>query len=252
MIDIKIAAVLSRKHLAKQVAEQSGGKIIFDDRGVNGGGDAWYNAKRVLRSCESSHILYLQDDIVLCDNFLQYAEKCMQFMPEAIWSFFVGVIAEPSVIKTDNSATPFVRVKGCKTSGQALIFPKQHIEPLITETEFIFGNETRYKRMDSRIGMWCAYNSIPLMTTNPQLVQHLGVKSTIANHNRNGNNYVRSFKDNINSLSLNFDADFYVETSKLISPHLWTEIPKGVEYYKQGIKREKERSKNESTNKKTD
>lgn len=242
MIDAIVSAVKQRQSSAIEIASKINASIVYDDRGINGGGDAWYNTKRVLRSCkqECSHILYLQDDIDFCDNFSEYAQKCVEFMPDAIWSFFVGVKAEPYVIKADNTSTPFVRVRGCKTSGQAIIFPKKFVEPLITETEFYFGDEHIYKRDDSRIGMWCAFNGVPLMTTNPQLVQHLGIKSTLANHNRNGNNYSRSFVKDVPALNLNFNAKSYNET-KLVSPHLWHQGARGIKYFEDGVRKEKER-----------
>ena len=97
MIDIKVMAVESRKEHAESVLEKvrdnPTAKIIYDDRGINGGGGAWYNARRCwLTNTNAEYQMVIQDDVVLCDDFLKYVDKCINFQQEAVWSFTSGEI----------------------------------------------------------------------------------------------------------------------------------------------------------------
>lgn len=242
-IDVKITSVYSRQAYAESVKEQiqHDAVICYDDRGFNGGGDAWYNAKKTYLSCDnrSSHLLCLQDDIKLCNNFWNIVNYCVTFMPNAIWSFFVGWKAEQKIMLMDNSDTPFVRVRGCKTSGQALIVPKDYIKSIVSETEQVLGDEKLYKNQDSRIALWCGNNEVALMTTNPMLVDHIQIDTTIPHHTSK-KRYSRTFIKDVSHLD--FKSNRYQDTP-LIMPYLWSNTPKAIMYFNSAKEKEKKRIK---------
>lgn len=222
-LDVKIMAVLSRKNHAEElllhIPEAS---IIYDDRGLNGGGDAWYNAKRIWTAdADCTHRLVLQDDAILCDDFLRYVEKCIAFNPSCVWTFHAGWKAEQKFKPSPH--TPYVRIRGCKTSGQAVLMPIGYAKDMVIDTDIAFG--TDYKHDDSRIGWWCAYNGIDVFGTNPQLVDHKQIKSTLKYHN--AVRYSRTFRNNVSDL--NWDAQTFTDTP-IIFPHLWTDNPRAIAY----------------------
>ena len=144
--------------------------------------------------------------------------------------FYVGWKAEKEFRKQD---TPYLRIRGCKTGAPAILMPRQLCEKIIADTDLVFGSD--YKHDDSRIGWWCAYNGIPLMTVNPQIVQHSDIKSVV---NHNAKRYSRTFvKD---ASHLNWGSTRYEETN-LIPPWLWTDRPSAVEYCRIAKEREKKR-----------
>lgn len=229
-IDIKIMAVASRTQYAESLrAELPSANIIYDDRGLNGGGDAWYNAKRIWNADMSdfTHRLVLQDDALLCNDFLTYVEKCVAFKPNAVWSFHVGWKAEKTFRDAD---TPYIKINGCKTSGQAVLMPIALCSQMITETDFYFGQD--YKHDDSRIGWFCAYNQIDLFGTNPQLVDHRQIKSTLKYHN--AKRYSRTFVADVSGL--NWDSKQYAETP-IVYSHLWTKNDRAVKYCNEAKRR---------------
>lgn len=244
-VDVKIMAVQSRQKYAEYVLEQvkqnPTAQICYDPRGFKGGGDAWYNAKNIWQmesAVGCTHKLVLQDDIDLVYNFLDYVDKCIEFQPKAVLAFYVGKKAEVCI--KDNSETPFVRIRGCKVSGQAILMPVEYIKKMIYDTDRIFGLD--YKHDDSRVGWWCAMNAISVFTINPCIVQHRAITTTIVNHNKKRTSNKWRGKD-ISGLGINWNAKTYTET-KLVSPYLWMKpndknYQKAVEYCY--IAKEKER-----------
>lgn len=219
-IDVKIMSVLSRKKYACELAktiEISNDNIVFDDRGINGGGSAWYNAKRIwsLDTNGFSHRLVLQDDILLCNDFLNYVEKCVEKYPDVIWTFYNGVWIKPEFKRKD---TPYTIVKGGALSGQAVCIPIQYIQNMIEWTDEILGYD--FKHDDGRIGFYSLCNDIPVMCTIPSLVNHDNdVKSCIPNHN-NRNRRSSTFYD---PKSENWDSE-EINYTTLLTNEIW--LPK--------------------------
>lgn len=234
MIDVKIMTVKSRQtyaeYVLEQVKENPTAQICYDPRGYKGGGDVWYNAQRIWKSkiaigCE--YRLVLQDDIDLVYNFFDYAEKCLSFQPDAVWAFYVGKKAEDVIKDTDN--TPFVRIRGCKLSGQAILMPTKYINKMICDTNNVFGADGNHKHDDMRIGWWCAMNGIKVFTTNPMLTQHRIIISTLKSHNKPRTSKKWRGKD-ISKLGINWDAKTYIETP-LVTQYLWIQ-PDDKNYHK--------------------
>lgn len=184
-IDVCIISVLSRRKSAERVADAVGipyDKIIYDNRGRSGGGDAWYNARRawLTTSEDATHRMILQDDIIPCDDFLNIVRRCVQRLPDCAWTFYNGVWVTEAMKRL---STPYVRLNGCRVSGQALLLPREHIEPMIKWTDGFFGEA--FKHDDARVGVYCLMNDLPMMGTIPSLCQHdMNVDSVIPNHNR--------------------------------------------------------------------
>lgn len=244
-VDVKIMAVQSRKTYAEyvfeRVKENPTAQICYDPRGFNGVQDPWGNAKRIWLmepAVGCTHKLVLQDDIDLVYDFLFYVDKCITFQPNAVWGFFISYYLDDVI--TDNPDTPFVRIRGCRMSGQAILIPNEYVSSIVSDTDAVFG--TDYKHDDNRIGWWCAMNGIPVFTPNPALVQHRTMSSTVMHKPHTTNKWIG--KD-IGKEPINWDARTYIETNlataKLLMKPENKHFRKANEYCR--IAKERERSR---------
>lgn len=236
MIDVRILAVKARQSYAEALkAMIPESKIVYDDRGEYGANNCWYNAKRCWFSPAEAgvtHRLVLSDDAELCDDFMHYVNRAVSFAPDAVWSFYVGWKAEQRIKGTDN--TPFVRIRGCKTGGVGILMPIHYALQMVEETDMVFGTE--YKDDGGRVGMWCAMHGVPLMTTNPAIVDHKLIPSVIRGHN--AKRYSRNYRKDVSQA--NWSSSEYVETP-LIPSYLWTEDIKAKQYWEAGKNKERAR-----------
>lgn len=183
-LDIKIMGVKKRAPMIARLMQETGldrSCVVLDDRGIAGGGDAWYNAKRAWLSPIPegvTHRMVLQDDILICNDFIDICNKAIRQFPDAIWSMHSGVWVLPKYRTIDS---PYIQIRGCKTSGEAIIMPVEHIEKMIAWSDAVFGRQ--YKHDDGRIGFYALANNVRMMGTIPSLTEHLQVDSCIPNHN---------------------------------------------------------------------
>lgn len=242
-IDIKIMAVESRKEHAdsvlKEVMDNNTSKIIYDDKGINGGGNPWYNAKRCwLTDTDADYQMVIQDDAILCTDFLEYVYKCIAFNPMAIWSFYCPYKVTKKITKIDAS-TPYLQIVGNKLNGATILLPKKYARTIVEDTDYIFGEE--YKHDDSRISWWSCYNKIPAFTTNPALVEQKTIKSTLAGHRGKGNSRFWIGKD---VSKADWESKKYNKTP-FVFPDLWmneenANYRKAYEYCQMAKRRAKE------------
>lgn len=179
MIDIKIMAHPSRKENVKQILSDlsmSDDIVVWDDR--DHGGDAMYTAKKawtqpIPKDC--THRLVLQDDVEVCDNFLEIVEKVAEKFNNQIVSFF-----HCESYPDDIRYTTTLHLWGC-----AIMIPShlvadcwnyiEHIadRPWCKEPEEVLPHD------DTCILAWAIENEIPIVNTIPSLVQHHGDNSLI-------------------------------------------------------------------------
>jgi len=244
-IDIKIMAVLKRKDNALRLAEStslSNRDIIFDDRGVAGGGDAWYNAKRCWLfplEAGTTHRLVLQDDIIVCNDFTDYVLKAVEQHPKAIWSFYNGGWIK-NEFKTKN--TPYCKINGCRTGAQALLIPVEHIQKMIDFTDNFLGSD--YKHDDQRVGFYSLCNGINVMCCIPSLSDHIGFDSCIPHHN-NKSRVSRTFNKDIKGE--NWDSK-EINSTPFMTNNFW--LPKNfsrTDLIKDMIKNASEKIKKQKT-----
>lgn len=162
------------------------------------------SAKRAwLPESQSTHVCVLQDDIELCDNFVEIVNICAKKFPNSVFSFY-----NPRVRPEERSTeTPYVRVKGCGMYGPAIMMPSFLI-PLV----FLWGDKNYgkdYKHDDTVIGFFCQVNKISVMTTNPSIIQHLGSTESALGYN-NKNKISKVYQKDIKSCF--FDTNKFVES----------------------------------------
>lgn len=184
-LDIKLMGVKKRRALMLETLSRTGldpSCIVFDDRGESGGGNCWYTAKKAWLAPlpeGTTHRLVLQDDALVCNDFVETVNKIVETFPDVAWALNGGVWLKESMRKTES---PYINLRGAKCSGEAIIFPVEHIKPMIEWSDSIFGEE--YIHDMTRYGYYCAYHKIRMFGTIPSLVDHLQVDSFIPHHNR--------------------------------------------------------------------
>ena len=91
-IDIKIMAHPSRRNNVLSILKQLNmdeSIVVYDDR--PNGGDALYTSRKAWLSpmpVDKTHRLVLQDDILLCDNFINIVHDIIRTLPDKVISLF--------------------------------------------------------------------------------------------------------------------------------------------------------------------
>lgn len=179
MIDIRIMAHPSRRKNVEQILttlSMSEDIVVWDNR--ENGGDAMYAASKAWtqplpNNC--THRLVLQDDVVVCDNFLEIAEQVAEKHTMQIVSFF-HCEQYPNTVRYKH--TNFLW--GCAVMIPANLVP-QCWEYINQIPSFHWYKHVKdiIKHDDDCIVAWAVENNIPMVNTVPSLVQHIGDDSLV-------------------------------------------------------------------------
>ena len=140
----------------------------FEKRGV------WWNAKRCWESglaTKNTHHLVLQDDVIVCKDFVTGVLDVIYAFPNEIISLF---------------SIPRKKFDGsCRWGisegvwGLGVVMPRNVLEKfLIWEKENI---KPEFKHDDSRISLFCVKNKRTVKVPFPNLIDHQDVKSIVGN-----------------------------------------------------------------------
>jgi hypothetical protein len=168
-IDIKIMAHPSRRSNVLKILKQldmDESIVVYDDR--ENGGDALYTAKKAWTmpiDIEKTHRLVLQDDVLLCDNFLEIVNAIINTIPNKVISLFNMIPAE---LAKDRQCC---YKKYNTLSGVAIIMPKIHIQDC---WQWIDMQDDNNNCDDLMIAKYCECHHIAMFTTLPAIVQHIG------------------------------------------------------------------------------
>lgn len=178
-VDFRIMAVKSRREKFVLGMLNSLGMdesiVCYDEPGLPK--TAMRNARRTwTKPTTHSHVCVLQDDLELCDNFVEIVNECAKQFPDRVFSFFNARL-KPE----DKLSTPYMEVRGSGMYGQAIMIPSSLISPLFFWVDEVYGPE--YPHDDTAIGFFCNVHSIPVMTTIPCLVQHLACSDSELGYN---------------------------------------------------------------------
>lgn len=180
MISIKIVGVREREYMIDEMNRQlqlSAGDIIYDER--PGGGYAFPMLKKAWLDPyaeEETHRVVLNDDLELCDDFINICNQIAKAQPNSIVSFFSTYFnssyCDQEIQKLQ---TPYVRhdvgIFGC-----AIMMPKN---VAIECMEFTSMNYPDIKFESRAFTEFARERGIPIITTLPGLVQHIGDESLV-------------------------------------------------------------------------
>lgn len=143
----------------------------------------WHTGKRALKAhLDGDWHIVLQDDAIIADNFYEHALAAIQHAPvKSLISFYTGT-AKPfpgrvaSAVRRANESN-YCWLKGYLLFwGVGIAIPTDHILPML---EYIAGRREPY---DTRLGYFYLGNRLPVLYTNPSLVDHDESIGTLLDH----------------------------------------------------------------------
>lgn len=176
-VDIRIMGCHARDELINATLGRLGANpeiVTYDDR--PNGGDAMYTARMAwLRPFPSgaTHRIVLQDDVEVCDGFRDISSNMIKQFPNVVWSLYNPRIR----FEHKKQESPYVRISGGLCHGAAVMMPVDVIIQLFMWIDATLGRH--YKYDDCAIGEYAYLQNIPVMTTIPSIVQHLGATSSL-------------------------------------------------------------------------
>lgn len=174
----KAAAEALYAKLAKMPFHQC--SITWDQRNSE-----WHTGKRALKAHLTGdwHIV-LQDDAIIPDNFYQEAVNALQNVPvKTLVSFYTGTVRPlpgrvASAVRRANEAG-YCWLRGFLLFwGVGIAVPTDQILPML---EYIAGRREPY---DTRLGYFYMGNVLPILYTNPSLVDHDEDMGSLLDHGK--------------------------------------------------------------------
>lgn len=179
-VDFRIMAVKSRREKYVLDILSSIGKdesiVTYDKEGLPK--NPMRNAKATwLKDTTCTHVCVLQDDVEPCKYFTEIVNICAEMFPFAVFSFY-----NPRLTFEDTPKdTPYLKVPGSGMYGPAIMIPKAFIKPMFYWGDCVYGED--FPHDDTVIGFFCEVHKIPVMTTIPGIVQHLGCSDSFMGYN---------------------------------------------------------------------
>lgn len=160
----------------------------------------WHNGKKSWEFClstKATHHLVLQDDIILCEDFLPTVKKLIEVFPNKIMSLYANrKICEEAKLKNIR----WVEISD-GTWGQALLFPREQTKLfLVWEKNNILEN---FKSFDARAAIYCVKNNVTPLCPMPSLVNHLLPSNSTLGYN-NKKRVARWFEEKKSYLQYNW------------------------------------------------
>lgn len=177
MVDIRIMASPKRAEHVKEMLRElklPETSVTWDDR--PNGGDAMYTAKKAwLHPIPSDvkHRLILQDDIEMCDNFIETVNIIADVHPDCVLSLFSLSAPNYSPYRKESPYHQIDTLNGC-----AIMMPTDIIESCMKWCDES-ADEVLKLQDDLMITEYCKAHKIMMLTTFPNTVQHIGNESLL-------------------------------------------------------------------------
>lgn len=170
-IDIRIMCVPERLDNVKRINEilKVPEEKIFIDTSHAG---VIPNAKKAwLAPTDKDYIMVLNDDLIFCNGFLDICNKIIKAVPNSIISLFPMQFQSRETIRSGGKPTISPYVETDILSGVGIIMPTKYVKPCIESwlPDAICD--------DTSISLWAKKNNIPIITTLPATIQHIGDRS---------------------------------------------------------------------------
>lgn len=182
--DVKIMAVKPRRAMVLEMCEQMGLKendvVIYDDRPSGGG--TLYTCKKCWKAPAApgvTHRVVLQDDLFLCDDFINIINRIVNTNPEFIFSLFCSRVHFEHALPN----SPYVIINGWNSWGQGMMMPLRYVKPMFEFADRELGTDFQYD--DAIYTWWAQQEKIPIATTVPSTIQHrCPTQSTLGYNNK--------------------------------------------------------------------
>lgn len=180
-LDIHIYGLHERDDTLKPLAKKLNMKatnIHYDDRKKENRGGCLYAAKRAWLADASkniTHRIVLPDDVDICDNFVDICQKIIETHPNKVISLFPFDFMEKTD-GVDKVETPYFIAR--HLTGAGIIMPIEYIEPCFKYIDSC-SRFSDNSPDDEAIQSWLDMNNIPIITTIPAILQHIGDNSIV-------------------------------------------------------------------------
>lgn len=174
-VDFKIVAVRERQQMAENLRDALGltdDDIIYDDRPE--GGDPYVPTKKAWLSEHDegvTHRVVLNEDVQVCNGFKTICEEIAQSHPDCAFSLFTKELDSEFYDEfVDNLTTPYVShdwgIWGC-----AILMPVSVVEDCFHYIDLHYDENVHESY---GIMSYLQHRQIPILTTMPVTVQHIG------------------------------------------------------------------------------
>ena len=182
-IAYRIMACYDRKEMVEAEVEKLKGcdvKVFYDDRPQEERKGTYYTQLKCIEDAingDYTHLVLLQDDILLVNDFDKCIKELIKFKPYDLWTLFCPRIREA------NTEEPYGQIFPANTWGQGNIIEIGMLKEIMKFREEKIPN---YIYDDGLYLMYCIENNLPVYTTRVGLLQHLcPTDSTLGYNNKN-------------------------------------------------------------------
>lgn len=180
MVGIRVTAIESRRAMAEHLQQRldlPDTHIIWDDRPQ--GGNAMYTVKKAWRDPledGETHRVVLNEDTEVCNGFREIIEQVAQAQPDCLMVLFTTALNGHGYDDyVQDLQTPYVD-HTIGLFGCAIMMPARYIEPCFA---WIEQNCDPDIWDNAGILAWLRHSGLPIRTTMPLLVQHIGDDSVV-------------------------------------------------------------------------
>jgi hypothetical protein len=169
---IAIMAHPSRSHLVRELSRRlPGAAVVWDEKG-----DRWDTGRRSMlaHDPEAQWHLVVQDDAVLCRDFLAQVYHALQAAPQGPVAFymgttgrFAGLSSTEAALRAHQLGLSWVEAPG-PWWGVAVAVPVQHIPAMVSWCD----ERSDLPNYDRRMARYWHHLGIPCRYSVPSLVQH--------------------------------------------------------------------------------
>lgn len=163
---ISILTIPERRNRAANLQKLTGGNILcdFEYRG------SWQNHRRGLEDCQAPYHLILEDDIRLCNNFLETVNRIAGLFPNNPVSFFNMRYRKNINTKTKRSGQLYF--SGYGVTGQAILYPEHCALSFLKWNSANIIDDSKHISCDARRWFWASVSGTRIIVTQPNLVEH--------------------------------------------------------------------------------
>ena len=176
-------AFYDRKEMVEAEVEKLKGcdvKVFYDDRPQEERKGTYYTQLKCIEDAlngDYTHLVLLQDDILLVNDFDKCIKELIEFKPYDLWTLFCPRIHEA------NAEEPYGQIFPANTWGQGNVIEIGMLKEIMKFREEKIPN---YIYDDGLYLMYCIENNLPVYTTRVGLLQHLcPTDSTLGYNNKN-------------------------------------------------------------------
>lgn len=128
-------------------------------------------------SNEYTHICLLQDDLELCEGFVDIVEMMCETHTNAIINPYNSRLSWKDKVED----SPYVRINGCGVYGQCIIMPVKYIQDFLMWVRECCPLD--YPHDDVAVGEYAKRRGIPVLATIPCILQHIAPTSSVLKYN---------------------------------------------------------------------